>query len=880
MKISLFAAALVTVLSVVDAAQHPKIKLSKNSKKVADSYIIELETSYTGTHASFLKSIASKFENADITMRQTYDSPLFKGMSVKIGSTASVDGVGKRSLHHTGSSGVLAAFAESPEVRTIYPNTITERPKVTVVSKSHSNSPELMFAHNLTQVTTAHNYGYYGKGLTVGILDTGVDYTHPALGGCFGKGCKVALGYDLVGDAYDADKNPHPVPDNDPLDACGANSGAEGHGTHVSGIVAADDHKYNFTGVAPQAKLGMWRIFGCTGTVSDDIIIQAMLMAYEAKVDIISLSLGGSSNWEEEVGSVVADRIVGKGVPVVIAAGNAGADGYGQIGSPGTGKRVTTVASFDNSHFLAAYFVIAGHEDTKYPYVLSSHASPSMPNGPIVPSASTDTVTNDACNGSPVSSQVSGKIALVRRGGCTFDEKAASVEAAGAIGMLVYDQSGGGAFSPGSTTNTIPVAGISTDAGEAIFAATHGQRPVSVEFFTDYTAVAIASADTVSSFSSIGPLNENQFKPNIAGIGGQVFSTLPLYLGGYGTYSGTSMATPYISGSIALFLEATGKHQDPTYILEKFQNFAHLAPVTNGMEGLDNPIRQGAGLVQIVDTIKDAGHVSPAQISFNDTAHLVTSVTLKISNKGKTAITYTISNNQSMAVSPFDVANSGYTPLPAIAYTTDAATLRFSTRRITVKPGKTVTVKVSVVPPKTNPKDHIHYGGFVQFKASGNAKTIHVPYFGVVGNNKDLPIFDTTLLGLYSNDLSTEYTSNQTYVLDRSNLATTTPYIVYRLLSGTAYIEAQLLDSNKQFIGYTETDLAYIPRNTLESGAQYYQTTWQGSYVPKGFKQTSSSVAAPDGYYWIKFRALKQFGNPAKNSDFETWLSPRIQLKN
>lgn len=631
--------------------------------------------------------------------------------------------------------------------------------------------------------------------------------------------------------------------------------------------------------MAPQATLGMWRIFGCTGTVSDDIIIQAMLMAYEAKVDIISLSLGGSSNWEEEIGSVVADRIVGKGVPVVIAASNSGADGYGQIGSPGTGKRVTTVASFDNSHFLAPYFTTDATSGAKYPYVLSSHDSASMPNSAITASAASDTVTNDACIGTTVQAAVSGKIALVRRGGCTFDEKAASVEAAGAIGMLVYDATGGGAFSPGSTTNTIPVAGISTDAGVAIFEALQ-KKAVTATFYTDYTAVAIASSDTVSSFSSIGPLNENQFKPNVAGIGGQVFSTLPLYLGGYGTYSGTSMATPYVSGSIALFLEATGKHQDPTYILERFQNFAHLAPVTNGVDGLDNPIRQGAGLVQVVDTIKDAGHVSPGQISFNDTANAVKSVTLKVSNKGKTAITYTISNNQSLAVSPFDVANSGYTPLPAISYTNAAATLRFSTRRITVKPGKTVTVKVSVVPPKTSPKDHIHYGGFVQFKASGSAKTIHVPYFGVVGNNKDLPIFDTTLLGLYSNDLNTQYTSNETYVLDRSNLNATAPAIVYRLLSGTAYIEAQLLDSKKEFIGYTETDLSYIPRNTLESGAQYYTTTWQGSYVPKGFKQTASSVAAPDGYYWIKFRALKQLGNPAKNSDYETWISPRIQLKN
>jgi subtilisin family serine protease len=56
--------------------------------------------------------------------------------------------------------------------------------------------------------------------------------------------CKVALGYDLVGNAYTGAADSIPVPDPDPLDACGAASGAEGHGTHVSGIVAAQDHKY------------------------------------------------------------------------------------------------------------------------------------------------------------------------------------------------------------------------------------------------------------------------------------------------------------------------------------------------------------------------------------------------------------------------------------------------------------------------------------------------------------------------------------------------------------------------------------------------------------------------------------------------------------
>jgi subtilisin family serine protease len=62
---------------------------------------------------------------------------------------------------------------------------------------------------------------------------------HPALGGGFGKGFKVTNGFDLVGDAYTGSNTPKP--DSDPLDACGAASGASGHGTHVSGIIAGFD---------------------------------------------------------------------------------------------------------------------------------------------------------------------------------------------------------------------------------------------------------------------------------------------------------------------------------------------------------------------------------------------------------------------------------------------------------------------------------------------------------------------------------------------------------------------------------------------------------------------------------------------------------------
>ena len=97
-------------------------------------------------------------------------------------------------------------------------------------------SPDLAFALSLTGADIAQNQlGLSGTGIKVGIIDTGIDYDHPDLGGGFGPGYKVAYGYDFVGDAYDAGSttgNDIPVPDGDP-DDCG------GHGTHVAGIVGA-----------------------------------------------------------------------------------------------------------------------------------------------------------------------------------------------------------------------------------------------------------------------------------------------------------------------------------------------------------------------------------------------------------------------------------------------------------------------------------------------------------------------------------------------------------------------------------------------------------------------------------------------------------------
>ena len=92
--------------------------------------------------------------------------------------------------------------------------------------------------------------GYTGSGITVCTVDSGVDYTHPALGGCFGPGCKVVDGYDFCVGTGCAAQDP------DPMDE-------RGHGTHVAGIIALNDFTYR--GIAPNANLVANKIFNNLG---------------------------------------------------------------------------------------------------------------------------------------------------------------------------------------------------------------------------------------------------------------------------------------------------------------------------------------------------------------------------------------------------------------------------------------------------------------------------------------------------------------------------------------------------------------------------------------------------------------------------------------
>lgn len=165
-------------------------------------------------------------------MNLTYS--LFKGTSFQLHDTATEDDT-------------VQQISDMTAVKQIWPLRIYNLPKDEIVSvggsatadgaagssplrrragSNSTSSADTFSPHVMTQVDKLRALGYTGKGVKLAIIDSGVDYTHPALGGCFGEGCLVSYGYDLVGDDYNGSNTP--VPDDDPLDCAG-------HGTHVSG---------------------------------------------------------------------------------------------------------------------------------------------------------------------------------------------------------------------------------------------------------------------------------------------------------------------------------------------------------------------------------------------------------------------------------------------------------------------------------------------------------------------------------------------------------------------------------------------------------------------------------------------------------------------
>ncbi|EJT82434.1 hypothetical protein GGTG_02407 [Gaeumannomyces tritici R3-111a-1] len=565
--------------------------------------------------------------DASVKLVKTYESPLFTGAVVELDS-----------------EGSAARFAAGKQVVNMWPNHVVALDEPLDVKSFLNDVSAVDYSvHKATGVDRLHAAGILGQGVKVAVVDTGVWHKHPALGGGFGPGFKVAGGWDFAGDA--TSPKVAKKPDADPLDQLG-------HGTHVAGIVAAVSD--GFVGVAPNATLLAYKVIAGYGGTDAATIMDAWLRAYADGADVITTSIGSLVGWQDNALTVVGSRITRQGVIMTMSAGNNGADGAFYGSEAGSSDDVLAVASVQAEVSPATRYqltvTLGGVSNTTQGGYMSDDVfSPDVRGWPVVALSMDPETAADACAPYPAGTQsLTGKVALVRRGGCTYAVKQRNLEALGCKNMLVYNDNRA-LTNPGSTLPTSTMAMITAPAGHAIIKALAAGAAVTVDFSRGGGLVGQPDAlgGTPSTFSSWAATYDLLLKPDVAAPGGNIFST---WLDGeFQVQSGTSMATPYMAGIAALYISALGgrdKH-GPNFALDfnrrviaSGKSLPWYDGTTKSDRFLAPSLQIGGGLVNASRVLYAGTTLDKAKISLNDTRNFQGVHEVTVTNAGASAVAY------------------------------------------------------------------------------------------------------------------------------------------------------------------------------------------------------------------------------------------------
>jgi minor extracellular serine protease Vpr len=317
-----------------------------------------------------------------------------------------------------------------PGVKAVYPDveyTVTSDQGPLVDKEAYS--PHMMESAPFIGANQVWNeLGYTGEGVTIAVIDTGVDYTHPDLTHAFGD----YKGWDFV----DNDADPQETQAGDP------GGEATAHGTHVSGTIAANGL---IKGVAPDATLLGYRVLGPGGSGTTTNVVAGIERALQDGAQVMNLSLGNSLNNADWATSIALDWAMAEGVVVATSNGNSGPDNW-TVGSPGTSRQAISVGA------------------TQLPYNVYNSTISTISTTSDVYSYPTATVMGfvndedllaldgityefvDVGLGYPEDFEgkdINGKIALISRGLLPFVTKAENAKNAGAVGAIIYNHLAG-----------------------------------------------------------------------------------------------------------------------------------------------------------------------------------------------------------------------------------------------------------------------------------------------------------------------------------------------------------------------------------------------------------------------------------------------------
>lgn len=686
----------------------------------------------------------------------------------------------------------LKALAAIPGVKAVH--------RITPKSPSNSSSVPLIGAPEVWKGRSET-----GEGVRVGVIDTGIDYTHADFGGpgtgaayatakasnTFTPTAKVVGGYDFAGDAYNpGDGVAVPVPDPNPLDC-------EGHGSHVSGTAAGlgvTKAGATYTGgyatdidpaslaigpgVAPGASLYALKVFGCEGDTS--VVGQALDWAADPngdgdlsdRLDVVNMSLGSSYGSPDDPDAVASNNLAALGTVVVASIGNSG-DVYEVGGSPGNATRVLAVAASDDRDSVVDGLQVdspsgiepAGTVDGTQDNVFGALKSvaydwatkPGLTNTDVVTLgdwSQTASATNntDGCSAFSTAdaAKVVGKIVMTkwfdgtgRR--CGSVGRSGQAKAAGAAGVIFGSDVN--AFSAGVTGDVdIPAMLTVNQATVAIKGQLDGGTPVKVTMTNalrnSVTIVSPGAVDQVAGFSSRGVGIAGNVKPDVAAPGVTTFS-VAVGTGNEGiAESGTSMASPHVAGEAAL---VRGAHSTWTSeeVKAAIMNTAtqDVFVSPNHTGAVYGPERVGSGRVKA-----DAAVDTTTLAYVKDTPG---AVSVSFGPVAVTAATTTLTKTVHV-VNKRPTGSASYTIGYQAAHPSPGVTYSFSPSQVSLPAGGSADVTVTAtitrsaltaVPDPTTAKDPLTYGIDRSYRADASGRMVLTPAGLTPGSALRVPVW-------------------------------------------------------------------------------------------------------------------------------------------
>ncbi len=689
---------------------------------VPDRYIVELSTEPVASHvqrSASLRSLSHK-SALESDSAQTHRSRIRGEQRSLRERIANEEGGSVLGDVNTVANALFVRLSDAQAARLAKMSGVLRVHKVHTV---HKLLDRAIVIHKLTQAWSQVGFDSAGSGVKIGIIDTGIDAGHPG----FQDPSLPALdGYPKVNDASDvrftnnkviaARSYPDLLKNRDPDRSARDH---DGHGTAVAMCAAGvriAGPLATISGFAPKAYLGSYKVFGSPGIndgATDDAILQAFEDAANDGMDIINLSLGGSSLVSLDQDPLVnaVERVSALGIIVVVSAGNDGPD-LDSISSPSSAPSAISVGASENDRKFLSQVSVTGAGS--FPaYSGDKNKPPSPLQAPLADVAALDG-DGRACSSLPANS-LTGKVALILRGPCTFEQKLNNAQRAGAIAGLVYTSVEREAGVPDSGLATIPIQMISNPDGLIIknrLASSQGSLTATLDFGLVPAAV---NPDSLVDFSARGPNVDLSIKPDLVAVGKNVYTAAEssdpagdVYsASGFALINGTSFSAPITAGAAAVV-----KSFRPGLTAAQYRSLLidNASPISSA-DGVPARVQQaGGGLLDVSAALNATVTAAPVSMTFGAGSGDVSTVrTLTLTNIGTAPDIFQLS------VTP---RGGGIGP-------------QLSAGSLQLQPGDSESVQMTFTGSLLRPGQ---YEGAIHVLGARSTVDTHVPYwYGVIG---------------------------------------------------------------------------------------------------------------------------------------------------